>query len=185
MRFKAQTSKDFQTGVLSLKRQGYLIWQNQQLGSGFTISIKYSKSVTCDGTIIGLNDDFDLTPQLAQFLALNHRSISTLLPNVESVLYDYRETLLQEAQRKLDALTYCFLTHVYNPPSPLDITKSVIQEERDPRVRRLMAENTVALDMTFERLTAVTRSEVATWWYIFWVRSIQYPISYELRVTHS
>lgn len=173
MRFKAQTSVDFQVGVFTLKRRGYLLWKNQQLGSGFDVTIKYSKSVKCDGTVIGLNEDFDLTPQLAQFLAMNHRSITTLLPAVESTMHDYRHALLQESQRKLHALTYCFLTHVYNqPPSPTDVTKSVIHEERDHRVRRLVAENAAVLDMTFERLTAVTTSEVATWWYLFWVSNI-------------
>ena len=176
MRYKAQTSVDYQTCILNIKRRGYLVWEGIQLGSGFDVELVYTKNVRLDGGIIGLNDDYDLTGPLAQFLALNHNSIGSQLRHIEAVVTAYREHYKNECRQKVDVLTYRFLTHVYDQPrDPSGLAASSIEFERDLRVRQLMVGSEAVFETTYERLSAVSATEVATWWYLFWVRVSCYP----------
>jgi len=66
-------------------------------------------------------------------------------------------------------LTYRFLTYVYDQPrDPTGLAKSSIEFERDLRVRQLMVGSEAVFETAYERLAAVSTSQVATWWYIFW-----------------
>ena len=48
-----------------LKYHGRLLFEDQDLGSGFEAEIKYVKGVYVGGSVIDLDDDFDLTAPLA------------------------------------------------------------------------------------------------------------------------
>lgn len=145
-----------------------------QLGSGFSIELHYAKDVQVDGDIIGLNDDYDLTPDLARFIALNQDLIPRRLEYIEEVLTSYRRHHRKECRWKSHVLTYRFLTHVYDRPrEPPGVAKSSIQLERDLRVRELMAGNQVVFQTAYERLEAVSSSPTTAWWYLFWVSGIR------------
>lgn len=49
------------------------------------------------------------------------------------------------------------------------MTESSFEFERDLRVRSLLLDNEDAIRVSYERLVAVSTSQLATWWYIFWV----------------
>ncbi|KAI0068240.1 hypothetical protein BV25DRAFT_1867258 [Artomyces pyxidatus] len=168
-RYKAQTAVHYQTCVLNIKRKGYLTFEGFQLGSGFDVEFVYAKTVHLDGSIIGLNDNYDLTAPLAQFLAMNHTLIQSALPGIHAILVKYRQRCLDECRHKADVLTYRFLSHVYDQPrEPAGLAKSSIEFEHDLRVRQLMIGSEAVFEVSYERLMAVSHSELATWWYIFW-----------------
>ncbi|KAH9178928.1 hypothetical protein EDB89DRAFT_2172217 [Lactarius sanguifluus] len=136
MRYKAQTSTYYEYGTLNISRKGYLIWDGLQLGSGFDVKITYDKRINVDGGVIGINDDYDLTPALARFLRLEPLPYS--LP-----IYD-------------------------RPTDPERLAEGYIKHERDLRVRQLLVSGETVFRTTYERLTAVSATELGTWWYIFW-----------------
>ncbi|KDQ13737.1 hypothetical protein BOTBODRAFT_111078 [Botryobasidium botryosum FD-172 SS1] len=169
-KYKLESATHFQTCQLRIKRRGHFSWRGVELGSGFEIELVYSKHVTKEGDIIGLGGDFDLTPALARFLKLNESLIHAGVHRLRYVLDDYRQSLQAEAQAKVDVLTYGFLTDIYNRPhlSPADVRSVVMDSESDLRVRQLMLGSDEALVSTHERIQMVSRSEITTWWYIFW-----------------
>lgn len=169
-RYRAQKTQLFQTALFRLKRRGRLIFEGTDLGSGFDVELTYSKRVVVGGSVIGLNDDFDLTTPLARFLSLNEALIPSSLTQYEDVLGQYRSKCSKECAAKVEALTYKFLTAVYdNPREPDGLTQSSIEVERDPRVKQLMLSSEAVFEATFYRLSVVTKSEISAWWYIFWV----------------
>lgn len=124
-----------------------------------------------NGTVIGLTDDFDLNQPLAQFLAMNEHLIPSRLSYIEAALHNYRRHNRKEFEWKRTVLSYGFLTNVYDKPREPDrLSVSAIEMEQDARVRKLMAASVDVFGISYERLEAVTRSELATWWYVFWVR---------------
>lgn len=146
------------------------MYQGVQLGSGLQVQLKYDRGVLADGSVIGLDDDYDLTPALARFFALNERLIPHRLEELEKVLETYRHDHMQQFKTKADVLSYRFLAFVYNQPrDPIGLAESSIESERDLRVRQLMVGSEAIFEITYERLAAVTTTEAATWWYIFWV----------------
>ncbi|KAI0082304.1 hypothetical protein K474DRAFT_1655685 [Panus rudis PR-1116 ss-1] len=168
-RYQAQTSVSFRCAMLRLKQRGDVYWEDFNLGSGFQIELNYAKNVTVDGTVIGLNDDFDLTKPLARFLLLNEDAVKAHLPHLEAVLERYRHHFRHEGLWKSEVLTYRFLTHVYNrPQEPTGLAQSSIEFERDQRVKQLMLSSEAIFEAAYARLSAVTRNEITTWWYIFW-----------------
>ncbi len=135
-RYTTQSSVHYEHCVLRIKHRGHLVWQDLQLGSGFDIRLTYSKKLDLDGSVIGLNDDFDLTSPLARFFMLNSQLVSSRLAYIESTLTSYRRHHRKECHRKSEALTYRFLSHVYDHPrEPSGLTASSIELEKDPRVR--------------------------------------------------
>ncbi len=170
MRYKAQASTFYEYGTLNIKRKGYLIWKGLQLGSGFDVKIKYDKHVSIDGASIGINDEYDLTPALARFLAQNHALIHSRVGGIEALLTGYRQFCRQECKTKADVLSYGFLSRVFDHPrDPEGLAQDAIKHEHDLRVRQLLIGNEEAFRITYERLAAVSTTELATWWYIFWV----------------
>ncbi|PIL31892.1 hypothetical protein GSI_06596 [Ganoderma sinense ZZ0214-1] len=168
-RYGAQTSIQYQSGKLAIKRNGHVSWEGLDLGSGFDVEITYAKHVTVDGTVIGLTDDFVLNRPLAQFLAMNEHLIPGRLSYIEAALHNYRRHNRKEFEWKRTTLSYGFLTNVYdNPREPDELSVSAVKMERDARVRKLMAASVDVFGISYERLEAVTWSELATWWYIFW-----------------
>lgn len=154
--------------------RGDLVWEGLQLGSGFGVRLIYSKAVEVDGDVIGINDDWDLTVPLARFLRMNQRLIPERLSHIEGIMESYRKHYLEETRSKTDVLTYRFFTNVYDMPrDPTRLAESSITHERDIRVRGLMLGCEKALQTTYNRLVAVTETEAATWWYIFWVSITQ------------
>ncbi|KAJ7244762.1 hypothetical protein B0H12DRAFT_1211560 [Mycena haematopus] len=167
--YKADNSTAYHSCVLRINRHGNLKWEGLQLGSGFGIELNYAKNVKVNGDIIGLNDDYDLTPDLAQFISLNQHLIPQRLQYIEETLASYRRHHRKECRWKSHVLTYRFLTHVYDRPrQPSGLAESSIQFERDLRVRRLMAGNEAVFETAYERLEAVSASSTTAWWYLFW-----------------
>lgn len=165
--------------MLQIKRNGYLLWDKVELGSGFKIQLAYDKKVVMDGDLIGLTEDFELTSPLARFLALNEDLIFSRLGKLESLISGYRRHHQKECQHKAHVLSYRFLSQVYdNPRSPTGLAQSSIEFERDLRVRQLMLANEAVFEAAYARLYAVSTTETATWWYIFWV-SFLYVMSCE------
>lgn len=149
-----------------------MVWQDLQFGSGLDVELTYAHGVRVDGGVIGLDDDYDLNPALARFLALNESLIPDRLVYVESALFDYRRQRKKECSMKADVLSYRFLSFVYNKPrDPIGLAESSIALERDLRVRQLMVGSEAIFEAAYKRLSTVGTSEVATWWYIFWVRT--------------
>lgn len=170
MRYKAQASTYYEHGTLNIKRKGYLVWKGLQFGSGFDVEITYDKHVSIHGAVIGINDEYDLTPALASFLAQNHGLINSRVGGIEALLAGYRHFCQQECKTKADVLTYGFLSRVYNHPrDPEGLAQDAIKHEHDLRVRQLLVSNEEAFQITYERLVAVSTTELATWWYLFWV----------------
>ena len=156
--------------MLRVIPRGHLVWEGLQLGSGFNVRLIYSKDVEVGGDVIGLDDDWDLTVPLARFLRMNQRLIPERLSHIEGIIQSYRKYYLDETRAKSDVLTYRFFTNVYNMPrDPTRLAESSITHEKDIRVRQLMLGCEKALQTTYDRLSAVTMTEAATWWYIFWV----------------
>jgi hypothetical protein len=168
--YTATLALSFEKCVLRVIPRGHLIWEGLHLGSGFDVRLVYSKEIEVSGDVIGLNDDWDLTVPLARFLRMNQRLIPERLSHIEGIIQSYRNHYLDEAHAKSNVLTYRFFTNVYDTPrDPTRLAESSITHERDIRVRQLMLGCEKALQTTYDRLSAVTKTEVATWWYIFWV----------------
>lgn len=170
-RYDAHAVIHYKTCTLRIKRKGTLPWEGTDFGSGFEVELTYAKGVTVDGTVIGLTDDLDLTQPLARFLSLNEGLIAEHLVPLEMALRSYRHHTRRECQWKADVLTYQFLTAVYNQPRfPADVVDVVQELERDPCVRDLVCTSRPILEITYERWSAASASELTTWWYVFWVR---------------
>ena len=168
--YKATSTISFEKCVLRVIPRGHLVWEGLQLGSGFDVRLIYSKDVEAGGDVIGLNDDWDLTVPLARFLRMNQRMIPERLSHIEGIMQSYRKHYLGEARAKSNVLTYRFFTNVYDiPRDPTRLAESTIAHEKDVRVRQLMLGCEKALQTTYDRLSVVTKTEAATWWYIFWV----------------
>ncbi|KAL0951249.1 hypothetical protein HGRIS_007967 [Hohenbuehelia grisea] len=166
-RYSAKASTWYHAGVLSLKRRGQLFWHSIPLGSGFGVELKYAKHVQVSGDVIGLNDDFDLTPALARFISLNRETIARRIDTIELAISSYRRHHREESARKADALSYAFLPHVYDRPQA-DLTKWVVEHEHDIRVRQLIVGSEDCLTTAYERLSFVSKTDAGAWWYIFW-----------------
>lgn len=120
-------------------------------------------------SIIGLDDDFSMTPQLSNFLLLNQPLISERLPRLLELLESYRLHARKDALWKTGTLSYRFLTSVYMESCPPEaIAQGIEGSEKDIRVRDLPLSWEDAFLATYERMQAVSRTRVATWWYIFW-----------------
>ncbi|TRM60170.1 hypothetical protein BD626DRAFT_408024 [Schizophyllum amplum] len=168
-RYTAEHAQHFHHCELQIGRRGHLVWKKRQLGSGFDVTLKYSKKVQVSGAIIGLDEDFDLTPSLARFLAMNEDKIELRLPELQSAVEDYRQHARAECKWKEEVLTYRFLAFVYDrPQDPTRLAESSIAYERDLRVRQLVAGSEGVFETAYERLEVVTANETACWWYIFW-----------------
>ena len=168
--YTATSTVSFEKCVLRVMPRGHLVWEGLQLGSGFDVRLIFSKDVEVSGDVIGLNDDWDLTVPLARFLRMNQRLIPERLSHIEGIIQSYRKHYLDESRAKSNALTYRFFTNVYDMPrDPTRLAESSITHEKDIRVRQLMLGCEKALQTTYHRLSAVTKTEAATWWYIFWV----------------
>ncbi|KDR84944.1 hypothetical protein GALMADRAFT_1322109 [Galerina marginata CBS 339.88] len=168
-RYSAVTSVHYEYAVLNIKRQGHLKWQGLHLGSGFNIRLKYSRDVTAPGDIIGLNEDYDLTPPLARFLEINRQLIDDGLFLVEEKLSHYRRHHRKECRWKSRIMTYRFLSFIYDHPrDPDGMVQTCLDFERDSRLQEVMLNNEAVFKSAYTRLAAVSTSEAATWWYIFW-----------------
>ena len=81
-----------------------------------------------------------------------------------------RRHYAQLFKKKADTLSYQFLMRVHNcPQDPAALAKAVAEQEPDIRVRQLLAGCDIVFQTTYERLAAVSSTQVAAWWYIFWV----------------
>ena len=164
-----QSTIHFQSCVFSLKHHGIQFWKDTPLGSGFEIQLSYTKDIHLDADAIGIEDDMEISPILAKFLHLNRDLVEARLDLLLEGLEEYRREMRRQNKRKRTALSYQFLTRVYNwPARPAEVVKAVEQHESDLRVRDLFAANGGALQMASERMDAVCRSEITIWWYLFW-----------------
>ncbi|KAF9040576.1 hypothetical protein BJ165DRAFT_1549063 [Panaeolus papilionaceus] len=168
-RYEAVTARQYEFALLMIKRRGHLLWGGVHLGSGFQVTLRYSRSVVVSSEVIGLTEDYDLTPSLARFLDINKDLIDISLPSLEEKISLYRRLHRKECRFKAKVLSYRFLTFVYDQPrDPHGLAESSIEFERDKRVRQLMLSSEAILKTAYDRLSAVSTSQAATWWYIFW-----------------
>ncbi|KAI0724627.1 hypothetical protein C8T65DRAFT_7352 [Cerioporus squamosus] len=169
-RYGAKTTVHYQIAKFELKRNGHIEWEGLDLGSGFDIQLTYAKDVQVGGNVIGLTDDYDLNQLLAHFLSMNENLIPSRLSYIEAVIHNYRQHYRKEFEWKKRTLSYRFLSEVYDhyPHEPRGLCESAVEMESDPRVRKLMAGSVDVFGITYERMAAVSSSELATWWYIFW-----------------
>lgn len=188
--YTATSTISFEKCVLRVIPRGHLVWEGLQLGSGLDVRLIYSKAVEVGGEVIGLDDDWNLTVPLARFLRMNQRLVPERLAHIEGIMQSYRNHYLDESRAKSNVLTYRFFTNVYDlPRDPTRLAESSITHEKDIRVRQLMLGCEKALETTYDRLSAVTKTKVATWWYIFWVsvlsgiRALGLMLSIGLRMT--
>lgn len=167
--YQARTSSKFEYATLQITHRGYCPWSGHQFGSGFDIKLRYGRNLVVDSNVIGLNEDYELTPPLAHFLALNRHIIAHRMPRLEAAMAGYREQQRKECSKKRDVLSYRFLMDVYDQPrDPKLIAESAIKFERDVRVRRLLVGSEDVFNIAHGRMEAVTNCEASTWWYIFW-----------------
>ncbi|KAG8929858.1 hypothetical protein FRC02_004984 [Tulasnella sp. 418] len=168
-RYKIQSTTTYESAKFELTKQSTQSWQGIYFGSGFEVKLHYARKVELGGSLIGLDDDFDLTPQLARFLMLNRVSVQRRADMVVSALQDYRQHLRKVSKWKRQVLSYRFLPSIYDCPRPPADTKEIIEEiERDLRVRELFVSFNDAFVASHERMQTVAKSRVATWWYTFW-----------------
>ena len=174
-RYRAVSTTHFELGRFIIQRRGKLLFDDYiDLGSGFDIYIKYSPKVTVDGSLVGLSNEFILTPMLASFLALNEHLIRSNLNLLSGALRRYREHLRLEAVTKRHALSYVFLSEVFEvPASPEELLARVKSIERDSTgsLTQMLQDGLEqgALTGVDERMKCVMRSSATTWWYLFWV----------------
>jgi len=168
--YTAQKTQHFRHCVLQIKRKGELVWNRVQLGSGFQLELTFSKEVHTDGTIIGLDEDFDLTPSLARFLQLNTPLVQMNLHTIDTALAGYRKHAWKELKQKESTLSYRFLAQVYNKPDqPSHLAERALDIEQDLRVRSVVLSHENAFNAAYQRMAIVTSTPVRTFWYIFWV----------------
>lgn len=168
-RYTASTSTSYRFCKLRIKRKGHLMWHGLHLGSGFRVELEYSERLQVSGTVIGLNDDFDLTSTLARFLELNMALIDQRHHRIETEMCNYRRYNRRACRWKSRVLTYQFLTNVYDKPQEADeLARGAVKFECDARVCQLILRSEAAIAATYQRFGAVSKSEAATWWYIFW-----------------
>lgn len=153
-------------------RRGRLRWEGVEIGSGFEIELEYTKRVKVSGEVIGLTEDFDLTPPLARFLELNRDQIQSRSQVIEEKIFNYRRFHRRESRWKERVLSYGFLIHVYDHPSTDPGLLS--ESERDARVKHLLRDKKPIFEETFARYRSTTQSDTAAWWYIFWVSRLQF-----------
>ncbi|EIN13788.1 hypothetical protein PUNSTDRAFT_58299 [Punctularia strigosozonata HHB-11173 SS5] len=168
-RYSADKTTRFERCVFVLKHRGCLVFEGSDFGSGFDVELKYTHDISVNGDIIGITDDYELTPQLAQFLTLNEALVESLVERVDIVLTRYREVYWKECQLKSQTMSYLFLAFVYDRPRhPAGLAESSVQHERNLILRQLMVGSEEVFKLTCDRLAAVSESRLATWWYIFW-----------------
>ncbi|XP_006454307.1 hypothetical protein AGABI2DRAFT_197252 [Agaricus bisporus var. bisporus H97] len=165
-RYSARTSTHFNSCRFRIKRRGRLTWDGIEIGSGFDIELRYTKSIKVAGEKIGLGSDFDLTPSLARFLKLNQEQIQRRSQIIEEKLFNYRRFHRRESRWKERVLSYRFLVHVYDHPFPNP--KDEAEFEHDSRVRSMLQDNDKVLADTSVRYHNTARTETTAWWYIFW-----------------
>ncbi|CAE6475333.1 unnamed protein product [Rhizoctonia solani] len=168
-RYHAYQTTDYHEAKFSIRRHGSLEWKNTNLASGFDVSLRYSKKLTLDGSLIGLNVNLELTSQLARFLLLNKATLESRMPGYLNALREYRTHTLNEVESKLETLSYGFLTNLYAlPMDPVSVAHILAQNELNLRVRDLAVGYEHAFQTMDERMRYVGRSPVEAWWFLLW-----------------
>lgn len=102
--------------------------------------------------------------------------IFSRLGKLEALISSYRRHHQVECHRKTQVLSYQFLPNVYDHPrSTTRLARSAFEFERDLRVRQLLVGSDEIFESAYARLSAVSTTETATWWYIFWVIILHVP----------
>ncbi|KAG8792908.1 hypothetical protein FRC12_004494 [Ceratobasidium sp. 428] len=167
--YEAHRTRDYYEPILVIQKNGALDWDGFNLASGFGVTLRYSRTVVLDQSIIGLNDSLDLTPQLARFFLLNKRTLDTRIPEYLGCLRTYRDHAHREAISKTMTLSYGFLHSIYATPAGIEsISQILAKHEQDVRVRGLVVNYGDAFETMDERMNHVGRDPIAVWWYIFW-----------------
>ncbi len=172
-------------GVLKIKRRRDNFYAGYNYNSGFDVTIVYEEGRRQDpqgisrvrkklevgaSRAFGLQDDCELTAQLAQFMRDNERLIRHRLGAIGDLLTNYRDRFYLEALEKTRVLSYAFLTDVFNRPelSPAELIVALRQSGSCKKVARLSSDYQAAITVLYERLQHVRRSPVHQWWWLFW-----------------
>lgn len=178
----------YREGVLHVKVKPFSEWQGYNFSSGFEVSIDYASGERLDpegathvrqpisvsaSQAFGLHDDFLLTTATAAFLQANEVPLRQRVPQMESLLEQYRSHFHSEAVRKRETLTYDFLTDIFDavelwdaPPEKLHAAFHAASLL--PAVQTLPQRYPASIHGLYERLAAVRRSPVHTFWYLWW-----------------
>ena len=159
----------YRSCVVKIRRKGCLNWKNTNLGSGFEVELVYAKDVTIGMADFGVDDNWELSPTFARFLALNQRRISGRVGIIEEAIDDFRQSHYEECIWKSRVLSYHSLISIYDKPQHIESLAEAFSKESDIRVRDMLLTNQDAFSAANDRFRVVTSSRIAVWWYIFWV----------------
>ncbi|RKP27676.1 RecF/RecN/SMC [Syncephalis pseudoplumigaleata] len=112
---------------------------------------------------------FRLTDRLRAFFEANDTAIAIGLPDVERTLHEYRAYYADMARAKDNTLSYAFFVDIYcNCEISEDRLKELLAREEKATVCAIPTDYAGVLQCLYARLRHVYRSEVHTWWYVFW-----------------
>nr|CAG8491263.1 8510_t:CDS:2 [Entrophospora candida] len=175
----------YHRGLLSIQRNQRTKWQDHNMNPGFIVTITYASSNRWDADdvvkqpikerivghdVIGITDDFQMTPQLEKLFNDNEDILETNLVSVQSVMKKYRKFYHDEAKWKEDTLSYGFFVNVYDNPSiPLEaLPVLLVSTENNHLVQSIPESDYPSLVYLYERMRIVNLSRVHQWWYLFW-----------------
>ncbi|CAJ0923800.1 19125_t:CDS:2 [Entrophospora sp. SA101] len=155
------------------------------MNPGFIVTITYTSSSRWDTDdvvkqpikerivghdVIGITDDFQMTPQLEKLFNDNEDILETNLVSVQSIMKKYRKFYHDEAKWKEDTLSYGFFFNVYDNPSiPLEaLPVLLVSTENNHLVQSIPESDYPSLVYLYERMRIVNLSRVHQWWYLFW-----------------
>lgn len=176
----------YNTGRLSIERNCDVKWRDYNYSSGFRVRLAYSdghgidssgkpfsrRKLTVDGTAIGVTPEFLPNERLARVFQLNHGLLAMRVPALSHKLDERRRFLFDEAQWKLDTLSYAFALRIF-ADSNLSKTPDTLQQRLDDEenaavVRELPTRYRAAVTYACERMRNVTRNDATASWYIVW-----------------
>ena len=172
-------------GVLAISRRRVAEFAGYNYGSGFAVKIVFEDGRQQDpagvvrvrkrvevhaSAAFGLHDDFELTPQLAQFLRDNEHIIRQRLPAIDDLLQNYRNHFYWEAKQKECVMPYSFLTDVFDRShlTSGELIVALRNSHSCKDIRRLSSDYQASITILYERMRSVDRSLVHRWWWLFW-----------------
>lgn len=175
----------YNEGVLSVQIKEFVPWETYNFASGFEVFVTFTHGQRMDpagatwvkevvkvsaAEAFGLMDTFTMTHQLAKLFYDNEHILRYRLPEMQDLLRRYRMWFFEEAQRKRDTLSYSFLTEVFDDSlfPPDGISQAFKASSKNPQVQTLPRRYPACISSLYERLTAIRRSQVHTFWYLFW-----------------
>lgn len=145
---------------------------------GFSVQIRYAGGVVIDnessstypnGGILGINNNFDMTPELHRLLTANRAAVEARLPVILAEQQHYRKTLLEKRRKEINDLAWSFWFVVYNNDnlSRSDLRHYFLEHEAHDDVKAVPEEHALGIDLLYVRLAAFDTEPTALW-FVFW-----------------